>query len=165
MYLEGKPVPLPSVAAAEGVESASEAKEHQKTMYTAYILLLVIMLVYVTMGTFMERRKCAFGHETGVVIILGIAIGAVLFLFGDKTHAEFEPIVLFDFGLPLILYAAGYNMRRRRFFDDINNITMFGVLSTVVCFVILSLSTIVAFKMEYIYKFSEADDDGAWTHE
>ena len=68
-------------------------------------------------------------------------------------------MVLFDFGLPFILYASGYNMRRRRFFDDINNITMFGVLSTVLCFVILSLTTIAAFNWKWIYKFGEAGED------
>ena len=123
------------------------------------------MLVYVTIGTCMERRKCAFGHETGVVILLGIGIGAILQAMGEKTSTEFNPIVLFDFGLPFILYAAGYNMRRRRFFDDINNITMFGVLSTVVCFVILSLSTIATFRMGWVYKFSETSGDGNWIHE
>ena len=66
---------------------------------------------------------------------------------------EFNPVVLFDFGLPFILYTSGYNMRRRRFFEDINNITMFGVLSTVVCFILLSLATILAFEWGWIYKF------------
>ena len=124
------------------------------------------MLVYVTVGTCMERRKCAFGHETGVVILLGIAIGAFLNIYGgERISTQFNPVVLFDFGLPFILYAAGYNMRRRRFFDDINNITMFGVLSTVVCFILLSLSTIYIFSMDWVYKFSETSADGKWTHE
>ena len=121
--------------------------------YIAYIILLCIMLVYVTVGTCMERRKCAFGHETGVVIILGIAIGAILKFAGEEISTEFNPVVLFDFGLPFILYASGYNMRRRRFYADINNITMFGVLSTVVCFVILSLTTFLAFHSNLIYTF------------
>ncbi len=133
-------------------------------MYIAYILLLSIMLVYVTAGTWMERRKCAFGHETGVVILLGIGIGAILELCGDEISTEFNPAVLFDFGLPFILYAAGYNLRRRRFFDDINNITMFGVLSTVVCFVILSVTTIGIFNLGWVYKFEEKQSDGSWTH-
>ena len=153
MYLEGQPVPLTESFSSSAV-AAPEA-ENSKTNYIAYILLLSIMLVYVTMGTCMERRKCAFGHETGVVILLGIGIGAILKIYGEKTSTEFNPIVLFDFGLPFILYAAGYNMRRRRFFDDINNITMFGVLSTVVCFILLSLSTLLIFRMGFVYKFSE----------
>ena len=138
MYQNEVAVPLPK-------ESSGEENSEEKTVYIAYIILLSIMLIYVTVGTWMERRKCAFGHETGVVILLGIGIGGILQLSGEDISTEFNPVVLFDFGLPFILYAAGYNMRRRRFFDDINNITMFGVLSTVVCFVILSLTTIAAF--------------------
>ncbi len=122
------------------------------------------MLVYVVAGTWMERRKCAFGHETGVVILLGIAIGAILELCGDEISTEFNPAVLFDFGLPFILYAAGYNLRRRRFFDDINNITMFGVLSTVVCFILLSVATISIFNLGWVYKFEDCQEDGKWTH-
>ena len=36
---------------------------------------------------------------------------------------------------------------------------MFGVLSTVVCFVILSLTTIAAFQWNWIYKFAEHFDE------
>jgi len=87
-----------------------------KSEYIAYIMLLFIMLVYVTVGTCLEKKGCGFGHETGVVILVGIAIGAILVAFGKQVGTEFNPKVLFDFGLPFILYAAGYNMRRRRFY-------------------------------------------------
>ena len=120
------------------------------------------MLLYVVLGTFMERKHCPFGHETGVVILVGMAIGACLHAAGDKASTEFNPVVLFDFALPIILYASGYNMRRRRFFEDINNITMFGVLATVVCFVLLSLCTILVFEWGWIYKFEDQNEDGTW---
>ena len=116
------------------------------------------MLIYVTAGTWMERRKCGFGHETGIVIILGIAVGGILKATEKEISTAFNPAVLFDFGLPFILYAAGYNMRRRRFFDDINNITMFGVLSTVVCFIVLSLLTVLCFNNDLIHRFIEGDE-------
>ena len=105
------------------------------------------MSIYVIIGTYMETHKCGFGHETGVVIILGMLI-AYAITFSGKTviTAQFNPHVLFDFGLPLILFAAGFNMRRKKFFENINNITMFGVLSTVVCFIILTSLTIVVFQ-------------------
>ena len=119
------------------------------------------MIVYVTVGTWMEKNGCGFGHETGVVIIIGMTIGGILHLYGDNIATEFKPTVLFDFGLPFILYTSGYNMRRRRFFDDINNITMFGILSTVVCFVVLSLLTVAIFDAGLIYKYHE-EADGSW---
>jgi len=122
------------------------------------------MIVYVTVGTWMERKKCGFGHETGVVIIIGLLIGLILHLCGDNIATQFQPTVLFDFGLPFILYTAGYNMRRRRFFDDIINITMFGILSTVVCFIVLSLTTIGIFKAGWIYKYDVKQPDGSWSH-
>ena len=102
--------------------------------------------IYVLVGTRIETKGCGFGHETGVVIIVGIAVSYVLNVANDTKLGAFSPDVLFEFGLPMILYAAGYNMRRRRFFDNINNITMFGILSTVLCFIILSTLTWAMFK-------------------
>ena len=110
----------------------------------------------------MERKGCGFGHETGVVIIIGIGVGGILHLLGSNISTGFDPTVLFDFGLPFILYSAGYNMRRRRFFDDINNITMFGILSTVVCFIVLTLTTVGIFKAGWIYKYHVKDAQGNW---
>ena len=122
-----------------------EEEEHEEAIYIAYIVLICIMITYVTVGTWMEKKKCGFGHETGVVILISLTVGYILHLCGDNIATQFSPVVLFDFGLPFILYSAGYNMRRRRFFDDINNITMFGILSTVVCFIVLSLTTVAVF--------------------
>ena len=136
-----------------------EEHENEHAIYICYVLLLTIMIIYVTCGTWMEKRNCGFGHETGVVILIGIAVGAILDAAGDKIATGFSPVVLFDFGLPFILYAAGYNMRRRRFFDDINNITMFGILSTVLCFIVLSVTTIAAFNWGWIKKFAKGEDD------
>lgn len=41
---------------------------------------------------------------------------------------------------------------------------MFGVLSTVVCFIILSLSTIYFFNAGWVSTYSESTIDGNWTH-
>ena len=105
------------------------------------------MSIYVIIGTFMDTHRCGFGHETGVVILLGMLIAyGITFSGRTVTTAHFNPHLLFNICLPLILFAAGYNMRRKRFFENISNITMFGVLSTVVCFVILTSLTILVFQ-------------------
>ena len=122
------------------------------------------MVIYVLVGTRIETKGCGFGHETGVVIIIGIAISYVLNVANDTKLGAFSPDVLFEFGLPMILYAAGYNMRRRRFFDNINNITMFGILSTVLCFIILSTLTWAMFKQGMITKYSWNEETNSWTN-
>ena len=143
-------------------EIIEDTEDMEENAFLCYIIILILMSIYVIVGTYMETNKCGFGHETGVVIILGILIAAILKHYNYAViTAQFSPELLFDFGLPLILYAAGFNMRRRRFFENINNITMFGVLSTVVCFIILTTLTTLAFNHNLIFKF-EQEPDGHW---
>ena len=123
------------------------------------------MLIYVLVGTRIETKGCGFGHETGVVIVIGMVISGILDWMDTEKIAAFNPHVLFEFGLPMILYAAGFNMRRRRFFDNINNITMFGILSTVVCFLVLSVLTWAVFKAGLITKYSWNEQSGTWQSE
>ena len=43
------------------------------------------MSIYVITGTFMETHKCGFGHETGIVIIIGILIAYLISLSGQHV--------------------------------------------------------------------------------
>ena len=38
------------------------------------MLFLGLLTVYIIVGTFMESKHCAIGHETGVIILIGIAV-------------------------------------------------------------------------------------------
>ena len=122
------------------------------------------MVLYVLVGTRMETKGCGFGHETGVVIIIGMLVSYILNVANEVNIGAFSPDVLFEFGLPMILYAAGYNMRRRRFFDNINNITMFGILSTVLCFIILSSLTYAIFNAGMITKYKYDKEAQTWSN-
>ena len=141
-----------------------EKTEDEGTL-VASVILGILMLMYVIVGTRLETKGCGFGHETGVIIILGMLISAVLDLLDTEKIGAFNPHILFEFGLPMILYAAGFNMRRKRFFDNINNISMFGILSTVACFVILSALTLAAFDAGLISKYTFDDQSGSWSSE
>ena len=141
-----------------------EKTEDEGTL-VASVILGILMLIYVIVGTRLETKGCGFGHETGVIIILGMLISAVLDLLDTEKIGAFNPHILFEFGLPMILYAAGFNMRRKRFFDNINNISMFGILSTVACFVILSALTLAAFDAGLISKYTFDDQSGSWSSE
>ena len=142
----------------------TEPEEHDESLVYAMVLLITLMIIYVIVGTRIETKGCGFGHETGVVIIIGIVISYILNVANDTKIGAFSPNVLFEFGLPMILYAAGYNLRRRRFFDNINNITMFGILSTVLCFVILSTLTWALFKGGFITKYKWDETTESWSN-
>lgn len=67
----------------------------------------------------------------------------------DKYVFQFNTTIFFDLALPLILFAAGFNMRRKEFFDNFVNITKFGIFG--------SLFTYVVFVSLFYLLFAYAD--------
>ena len=106
-------------------------------LYTAIIFILLIM--YVVLGGFMEHKHVSFGHETGVALVMGLIISACIhFFLGAENDIPFNATVFFYVCLPPIIFASGFNMRRRRFFANIGYILFFGVAGTIFTFIIFS---------------------------
>ena len=59
-------------------------------------------------------------------------------------HLEFDTKMFFDVFLPLIIFATGFNMRREKFFENIVNISKFGLLGTLLTFIFYSAFTYLA---------------------
>ena len=47
---------------------------------------------------------------------------------------KFNEKMFFDLILPLIIFPSGYNMRRKKFFQNIGTIMKFGFVGTLFCF-------------------------------
>ena len=62
--------------------------------------------------------------------------------------------------LPLIIFTTGYNIRRRKFFANIANISKFGVLGTILTFIFLSGFTFMLFQFTTITKCKYINNDG-----
>jgi len=59
-----------------------------------------------------------------------------------QENIIFDDNVLFYFCIPPIVFASGYNMRRKRFFQNFTNIMIFGVFGTLVTYFIFCGLTI-----------------------
>lgn len=94
----------------------------------------------------MEHRHLRVGHETSIALILGLFVSALLLALqgvnGDiQNLLEFNDNIFFYICLPPIIFSSGFNMRRKRFFDNLGYIVLFGVVGTVITFIIFSLLT------------------------
>ena len=87
------------------------------------------MLVYITLGTIWESKHIRFGHETGIIVAIGVCIGWLIqYLWPEQTiDYELNEGALFRILLPLILFSEGYNLHRKEFFNNKCSIILYGV--------------------------------------
>lgn len=133
------------ILGSEETPSQKEEEEHMEF----YVIVFCVMLFFFTMAACNDKYKLKVGHQTSFTIILGVIIALVLWaVFGD-TRADiyrFNQDVFFDFLLPPIILNSGFNMRRKKFFQNIGNVAIFGLGVTFVCFTIYSLASYAAIK-------------------
>lgn len=111
------------------------------------ILVLFMLVIFIAAAQVIERKKLKIGHETGVVMLAGLAISLVMYMSPSNSSNDFIRLVEFDekiffyIILPPILFASGYNMYRKKFFTFIVYITLFGVVGTLITYAIFSSLT------------------------
>lgn len=119
------------------------ATERANDTTTFLIIFLLFLVSFFIIGAAFEKYKPRFGHETGVTIILGMIFSG-FFYWGNganRTLIEvwgFKSTVFFDVMLPPIIFNSGFNMRRKKFFQNIGNIMIFGLCVTFFCFILYS---------------------------
>jgi len=109
-------------------------------------LIFILLLLYVVLGGYMEHKKVIVGHETGVALIIGMIISAIIHAFNKDFEFTFDTTIFFYVCLPPIIFAAGYNMRRKRFFENIGYILIFGVFGTILTFLVFAGLTYAAME-------------------
>lgn len=102
------------------------------------------MMFFFFGAAFIEKYKPAVGHETGMTILLGMALSYAFWVaFGTKNVEtfNFSADAFFNFYLPPIIFNSGYNMKKKKFFQNFGNITIFGIFITFTTFGLYCLMT------------------------
>lgn len=97
-------------------------------------------------GALFEKYKPKYGHETSAILIIGIVFSVIFFYAHGETPEDynlwqFRPDLFFDAILPPIVFNAGFNMKRKKFFANLGNIAVTGIGVTFVCFIIYSAAS------------------------
>ena len=118
---------------------------------------MIMLFLYMLFGALLERAHSPIGHEASLLVLVGIIISYTSFQLGfdDFNHImTFDANFFFYFILPPIIFAAGYNMKRKMFFKNIKNILILGVFSTILQFVVFTFFTWIVVQMDIFWKFS-----------
>jgi NhaP-type Na+/H+ or K+/H+ antiporter len=111
----------------------------------ATIIIFSLLIIYIIGGALMEAKKFIIGHETGLCIVLGLLVSLFLKVFQTDNIQpifNFDEQIFFFLCLPPIIFAAGFNMRRKRFFENIGYVLLFGIVGSIVAFSIFSSLTL-----------------------
>ncbi|KAL4429123.1 hypothetical protein ABPG74_015151 [Tetrahymena malaccensis] len=107
--------------------------------YTLSLTLMGLLLTYICFQSFIEHKKIHILHETGFGIIVGFVLGLIMKAFGHSI--SFSGQNFFQIMLPPIIFSAGYNLKKRKFFSNIFYISLYAILGTLINFIITLLIT------------------------
>ena len=143
------------IGSDDGGDHGHDAHAHHVLTLLGFIIPVAILMLYLTIGSWMETKHFCFGHETGVIILIGMLISTVIACVKDDIgFLEWNNDLFFDILLPLIIFTTGYNIRRRKFFGNFVNISKFGLLGTFLTFVFYFGFTYGLFQLFTMTKYS-----------
>ena len=119
----------------------------EDTLNLETLLGIIILFIYTVTGPIFEKINFHYMHESGLCMIIGVLITFFSMIIGpgpDLTKTiEFNENIFFTFVLPPIIFSAGYNLRRTSFFKYFMYIISFGVVGTVICFLVVTPLTYI----------------------
>jgi hypothetical protein len=135
-------------------EDECSAEKEYSSILIAALFIFAIVIFFIVGGAFLEKRhfKIYLFHEANIAIGLGMLLTLPYYLVNhDKPDKhehllqefEFNDIIFLYLILPPILFADGFNMRRRKFADNLFYILLFGILGTLLCFIIMTGLTLL----------------------
>lgn len=123
--------------AVNSVATEEAANTQPSIVQAGSLLMFILIMLYVIVGQQKASRNVAFGHEASYITFVGFVISLAAYCSHNNMIQEniiFDDNVLFYFCIPPIVFASGYNMRRKRFFQNFQNIMIFGILGTLVTY-------------------------------
>ncbi|CAN6690546.1 unnamed protein product [Malus baccata var. baccata] len=125
-----------------GVRSAaSEASVNSITLFVVLLCLCILI------GHLLEKNR--WMTESVTALLIGLCTGIVILLNteGKSSHIlVFNEDLFFIYLLPPIIFNAGFQVKKKRFFQNFMTITLLGAVGSLVSFVIISLGSMQLFK-------------------
>ncbi|XP_011023538.1 PREDICTED: sodium/hydrogen exchanger 1-like isoform X1 [Populus euphratica] len=113
----------------------------------ALCVFFALLCACITIGHLLEENRWA--NESITALLLGLCAGGVVLLVrkGESSHLlKFSEDLFFLYLLPPIIFNAGFQVKKKRFFKNFSTILLFGIFGTVISFCIISLGVFWIFR-------------------
>ncbi|KAH8490977.1 hypothetical protein H0E87_023202 [Populus deltoides] len=113
----------------------------------ALCVFFALLCACIIIGHLLEENRWA--NESITALLLGLCAGGVVLLVrkGESSHLlKFSEDLFFLYLLPPIIFNAGFQVKKKRFFKNFSTILLFGIFGTVISFCIISLGVFWIFR-------------------
>ncbi|CAK9146255.1 unnamed protein product [Ilex paraguariensis] len=111
---------------------------------TVFVSLLCACIV---IGHLLEENRWA--NESITALLLGLVSGVVVLLFSKGQSSRilvFNEDLFFIYLLPPIIFNAGFQVKKKQFFENFSVILLHGIFGTIISFCLISLGAMFLFR-------------------
>ncbi|KAI4349605.1 hypothetical protein L6164_010171 [Bauhinia variegata] len=120
---------------------------HDDTSVNSITLFVLLLCACVLIGHLLEKSR--WMTESVVALIIGFFTGIIILLTtaGQSSHILlFNEELFFIYLLPPIIFNAGFQVKMKQFFRNFVAIFLYGVVGSIISFLIVSLGSIQFFQ-------------------
>ncbi|KAJ6757240.1 SODIUM/HYDROGEN EXCHANGER [Salix koriyanagi] len=136
-----------NMSSHEHLPSELDASLLNTSTVIALCVFFALLCACIVIGHLLEENRWA--NESITALLLGLCAGVVVLLIrkGESSHLmKFSEDLFFLYLLPPIIFNAGFQVKKKRFFKNFTTILLFGIFGTVISFCIISLGVFWTFK-------------------
>ncbi|OVA20098.1 Na+/H+ exchanger [Macleaya cordata] len=125
----------------------------------AITLFFALLCACIVIGHLVEEHRWI--NESTTSILLGLCSGLVVLLVsrGGNSHIlVFSEDLFFIYLLPPIIFNAGFQVKKKRFFRNFSIILLFGVVGTLISFCVISIGNFCPYTCAAIGAIFSATD-------
>ncbi|EAS01743.2 sodium/hydrogen exchanger family protein (macronuclear) [Tetrahymena thermophila SB210] len=122
----------------------------------AALITILILFIHTITSHVIEIKKITILHESAVSIGLGVIVAIILKAI-TGTVVEFNHGIFFNLILPPIIFAGGFNLRKTLFFENFSVIMYYGIIGTILCFIILAASSLMLMQSGWFFNGKNID--------
>ena len=128
----------------------SDREEGHVSMQALYLFFfLTFIIASICAGNFLHAHEFYVLPESGATILFGLMLGSLLQLYSHLydleddliNMTEFDTEIFSLFLLPIIIFAAGFNLRKKDFFSNLPPICLTAYIGTTISTCIVGLGT------------------------
>jgi len=141
-------------------------EEEENSANGLIVLGVILSLLLAQMVSHsLDVYQITFVHMSGIHILIGLWLGLLFVLFGPKSydvlHNNFPEQMFFEALLPPIIFAAGFDLNRSYFFQNIRIVLCMGLVGTIINFFVIGTLFIWG---QNTYMIEPANSSGQLTH-